>query len=82
MPAHPAGSTQSNATFADGSGYFGPQAACNVYQFELFALSVDTFTPTQPDYVALVRAELQEATESTLGRATLTARSNYMMQCE
>lgn len=82
VPAFPAGSQQVNATFAPGAGYFGPQAPCNVYQFELFALSVERFEPTQPEFVTLVRTELHEATQLALGYASLTARNNHQMQCE
>jgi Raf kinase inhibitor-like YbhB/YbcL family protein len=78
----PAGSQQSNATFADGDGYYGPQAPCNVYQFELYALSLETFSSTADTYVAVVRSELQALGDAILGSATLRARTNYMMMCE
>lgn len=79
--AAPAGAQQCNATFADGDGYFGPDTPCNVYEFELFALSTAVFTPTKPEYVTLVRTELLDAGTTVLGRAKLAARSNYMLGC-
>ena len=82
MPDTPAGSKQSNATFADGDGYFGPQAPCNVYQFELYALSLETFSSTADTYAAVVRSELQALGDAIVGFATLSARTNYMMMCE
>jgi Raf kinase inhibitor-like YbhB/YbcL family protein len=82
LPALPAGAVQTNATFAEGDGYFGPQAACNVYRFELYALSLEAFSPTEPEFVVLVRDELDALGDAILGRATLTARANYMMTCE
>lgn len=75
-PANPAGARQASATFAPEVGYFGPQAPCNVYQFELFALSLETFAPTQPELAALVRTELHELGAAVLGRATLTVRAD------
>ncbi len=80
-PAVPAGATQSSATFSEVLGYLGPQAPCNVYQFEVFALSLETFTPGDPEYVTLVRSELDALGDAVLGYGTLTARSNYMMEC-
>jgi phosphatidylethanolamine-binding protein (PEBP) family uncharacterized protein len=77
----PPGAQQSNATFADGDGYWGPDTPCNVYEFELFALATPTFTPSKAEYVALVRGDLQSSTD-VLSRATLSARSNYMLACQ
>lgn len=81
-PANLPGSQQSNATFAEGDGYFGPSSPCNVYQFVVHALSVPTVTPSQPEYVAVVLNEIAELGEVILGSATLSARTNYQMMCE
>jgi Raf kinase inhibitor-like YbhB/YbcL family protein len=81
-PAIPAGSQQASATFAPQVGYFGPQAPCNVYQFEIFALSLATFESSQPELAAVVRSELQALGDAVLGQATLNGRTNYMMMCE
>lgn len=81
-PAMPAGTHQSNATFAEGDGYFGPESACNVYEFVVYALSTPTLAPSQPEYVALVLGEVQALGDAILGSATLRARSNYGMMCE
>lgn len=78
----PAGAQQSNATFAVGEGYWGPDTPCNVYEFELFALSTPTFMPSKAEYVALVRSELEGAEDSVLARTKLSARSNYMLACQ
>jgi Raf kinase inhibitor-like YbhB/YbcL family protein len=85
MPAMPAGSQQANANFAThgGDGYFGPHVPCNVFQFQIYALSLSTFSPMEPESAVLVSIELQELGEPVLGLATLTGRSNnYMMMCE
>jgi Raf kinase inhibitor-like YbhB/YbcL family protein len=84
-PPTPAGSRQSNANFATqgGDGYFGPHVPCNVFQFRLYALSVGSFSPMEPESAVLVSIELQELGEPVLGMATLTGRSNdYSMTCE
>jgi Raf kinase inhibitor-like YbhB/YbcL family protein len=84
-PAMPAGARQTNANFATdpGDGYFGPHMPCNVFQFELYALSTSTFSPVESQTAALVWIELQELGEPVLGVARLTGRSNdYMMMCE
>jgi Raf kinase inhibitor-like YbhB/YbcL family protein len=84
MPATPAGSRQSNANFAmGGDGYFGPHVPCNVFRFVLYALSVSSFSPMDPESAVLVGIQLQELGDPVLGSATLTGRSNdYMMICE
>lgn len=83
MPANVPGAFQSNATFAEGDGYYGPQAGCNVYRFTLFALATPQFTPSQPEFVTLVRDELLALGDDVLlAQATLSARSNYMNACE
>lgn len=81
-PTFPEGATQTNATFADGDGYYGPQAPCNVYEFVLYALDVETFNPTQPAYVTLVVDELEALGDSILGRATLAGRNFVAEECE
>lgn len=82
MPAVPAGASQINATFADGDGYLGPQAPCNVYEFVLYALALETFTPTQPEYVTLVGDELEELGDAILAKATLAGRNFVAGECE
>jgi hypothetical protein len=82
MPGTVPGSRQSSATFADGDGYFGPTSPCNVYQFELFALAIETFSPTNEEYAAVAKAELEELGDAILAQATLTARGNASMECQ
>lgn len=85
MPASPVGSEQANANFATTSddGYFGPHMPCNVFDFELYALSLPTFSPENPDSAVLVHIELQELGEPVLGIAKLTGRcGDYDMTCE
>jgi Raf kinase inhibitor-like YbhB/YbcL family protein len=84
-PPSPPGSRQSNANFATTSedGYFGPHVPCNVFEFELYALSTSTFAPQDPDSAVLVSIELQELGETVLGIARLTGRSgDYGTVCE
>lgn len=84
-PATPAGSRQANANFATtgGDGYFGPHIPCNVFEFELYALSTSTFSPMDPESSVLVSIELQELGDPVLGVAKLTGRANdYGMTCE
>jgi Raf kinase inhibitor-like YbhB/YbcL family protein len=85
MPATPAGSEQANANFATTSedGYFGPHMPCNVFEFQLFALGVPTFTPENADSAVLVHAQLQNLDPPALGLTRLTGRANdYDMTCE
>jgi Raf kinase inhibitor-like YbhB/YbcL family protein len=85
MLAKPPGSEQANANFATTSddGYFGPHIPCNVFEFELYALSLPTFSPENPDSAVLVHIELQELGAPVLGIAKLTGRSaNYGMTCD
>src|SRR5687768_18336544 len=49
------------------SGYFGPHIPCNVFQFVLYALSVSTFSPMEPESAVLVGIELQELGDPVLG---------------
>jgi phosphatidylethanolamine-binding protein (PEBP) family uncharacterized protein len=84
MPATPAGSEQANANFADTStdGYFGPHVPCNVFEVQLFALALPTFTPADPDSAVLVHIELQELGDAVLGQARLTGRAaEYDVTC-
>jgi Raf kinase inhibitor-like YbhB/YbcL family protein len=84
-PATPAGSRQANANFATTSadGYFGPHLPCNVFEFELYALSTSAFSPMEPESAVLVSIELQELGEPVLGVAKLVGRANdYGMTCE
>jgi len=84
QPATPAGSQQTNATFANSTtmdGYFGPGSACNVYEFVLYALSVATFTPTSTTDANAVRTALDGAGAMVLGKASLRGRQNYNDSC-
>lgn len=84
MLANPPGARQANANFAPGGdGYFGPHLPCNVFQFRLYALSIPTFSPKDPESAVLVAIELQELVGTVLAATTLTGRSNdYMTTCE
>lgn len=81
MPAMPAGSQQCSATFGQGDGYLGPGSACNVYEFVLYALSVEKFTPSNATDAAQVRTQLQGLGEQVIATANLRGRSNYNMMC-
>lgn len=84
-PSTPAGSRQANANFATTSddGYFGPHVPCNVFEFQLYALSTASFSPMDPESAVLVSIELQELGDTVLGVARLTGRSNdYSTSCE
>jgi phosphatidylethanolamine-binding protein (PEBP) family uncharacterized protein len=84
-PATPLGSRQANANFATtgGDGYFGPHVPCNVFELQLYALSLSTFSPADSESAVLVSIELQDLGAPLLGVAKLTGRSNdYMMPCE
>jgi Raf kinase inhibitor-like YbhB/YbcL family protein len=84
-PPTPAGSRQANANFATtgGDGYFGPHLPCNVFEFELYALSSSSFAPAEPESSVLVSIELQDLGDTVLGVATLRGRSNdYDSTCE
>jgi phosphatidylethanolamine-binding protein (PEBP) family uncharacterized protein len=84
MPAVPAGSQQTNATFANSTtmdGYFGPGSACNVYEFLLYALSVPKFTPASTTDANAVRTALEGAGSMLLGKASLRGRQNYNDMC-
>lgn len=85
-PAVPAGSQQATANFSTtgGSGYFGPHLPCNVFEFQIYALSTTSFAPERPDSAVLVSIELAELSEpSVLGITTLTGRSNdYSTTCQ
>lgn len=74
-PPTPAGSRQANANFATtgGDGYFGPHVPCNVFEFQLYALSASTFSPMDPESSVLVSIELQEL-DAVLGVAKLPGR--------
>lgn len=78
-PAVPIGSQQATANFSTtgGSGYFGPHLPCNVFEFQIYALSTPSFSPERPDSAVLVSIELAELSEpEVLGMARLTGRSN------
>jgi phosphatidylethanolamine-binding protein (PEBP) family uncharacterized protein len=75
-PPTPAGSRQANANFATtgGDGYFGPHVPCNVFELQLYALSMSPFSPMDPDSSVLVAIELQELGAAVLGVAKLAGR--------
>jgi len=77
-PPTPVGSRQANANFATagGDGYFGPHVPCNMFEFELYALSVGTFSPADPESSVLVSIELQGLGDRVLGVAKLVGRVN------
>jgi phosphatidylethanolamine-binding protein (PEBP) family uncharacterized protein len=81
MPAMPAGSQQINSSFAAMDGYFGPGSECNVYQFTLYALSMETFSPSSANNIDNVVMQLKDLDAAILGTATLTGRSNYENDC-
>jgi len=66
MPAMPTGSQQANASFASGDGYFGPGSACNVYEYVVFALAMEKFTPTSTTDVEAVRTALKALDDTEL----------------
>lgn len=84
-PASPPGSRQANANFAThgGDGYFGPHIPCNVFEFQIYALSTPTFSPMDQESAVLVAIELHELKEPVvLGQAVLVGRSgDYGMTC-
>jgi Raf kinase inhibitor-like YbhB/YbcL family protein len=80
MPDNVEGAQQAN--FLTGDGYFGPGSECNVYQFVVYALAVDTFTPNMATNSANVKMQLDALDDDILGTATLTGRSNYEMTCQ
>jgi phosphatidylethanolamine-binding protein (PEBP) family uncharacterized protein len=84
-PPIPAGSRQANANFATtgGDGYFGPHVPCNVFELQLYALSISPFSPLDPESSVLVSIELQELGQAVLGVARLAGRVNdSMTACE
>jgi Raf kinase inhibitor-like YbhB/YbcL family protein len=78
MPGTPAGAQQ--ASFGTGEGYAGPGACGNVYEFVIYALSVQTFSPTQATNQTMVRTQLQALDTQILGTASMRARS-MMPEC-
>jgi phosphatidylethanolamine-binding protein (PEBP) family uncharacterized protein len=79
MPDRPAGTQQAN--LATGDGYLGPGSACNVYEFEIYALSVMPFSPTNVTDANGVVTQLEALGSQILGTATLRGRQNYMNMC-
>ncbi|HMA96443.1 MAG TPA: hypothetical protein VKP30_27345 [Polyangiaceae bacterium] len=77
-PAVPAGSQQcgKGTEAATSDGYYGPGAPCNVYEFVVYALSVEKFSPTKPTDQESVRTQLQALGSSILGTASLRGRTN------
>jgi phosphatidylethanolamine-binding protein (PEBP) family uncharacterized protein len=75
MPATPAGSQQTSASFASGDGYFGPGSACNVYEFMVFALAMAKFTPASTTDANAVRTALMALDDTQLlGTASVRGR--------
>ena len=58
-----------------GAGYFGPRSCMNVYEFKVYALNVETFTPASTTSVDTIQDEL-EASDIVLDTATLRVRAN------
>jgi Raf kinase inhibitor-like YbhB/YbcL family protein len=82
MPSNVAGAQQASlGSGAEDHGYFGPGSDCNAYQFVLYALSVDTFSPNQATNQTQVRTQLEALDDEILGTAELSGRSNHMMMC-
>ena len=81
-PPNPAGSQQAGlGSGATDHGYFGPGSDCNAYEFTVYALSVETFSPTQATNQTQVRMQLLALGDQILGSAQLAGRSNWMMMC-
>jgi Raf kinase inhibitor-like YbhB/YbcL family protein len=84
MPASPAGAQQcgKGTDAATKFGYIGPGAACNVYEFTVYALSVSPFAATAGSCAsttdaASIRTQLNGLNATTLlGTATLRGRTN------
>lgn len=74
-PATPAGSQQCSKDTA-GDGYYGPGAPCNVYEITVYALSIETFSPTTPTDEKAVATQLQALGSSILGIAVLRGRTD------
>lgn len=66
---------QANAPFGTADGYVGPGSCMNVYEFKVYALDTETFTPGNTAMLNGVRDQLEES-ESVLGSATLLGRAN------
>jgi hypothetical protein len=76
-PAMPAGSQQCGlGSGTNDNGYYGPGSACNVYQFVVYALSMDTFAPTQATNQTMVRTQLEGLGAAILGTASITGRQD------
>jgi phosphatidylethanolamine-binding protein (PEBP) family uncharacterized protein len=80
MPDNVEGAQQAN--LAQGDGYFGPGSECNVYQFVVYALATETFSPDPSMTAASVKMQLDALGDDILDTATLTGRSNYEMTCD
>lgn len=73
----PVEAQQTNASFADGNGYFGPGSCENVYEFKVYALNVEDFTPQMSMSPDQIQDELEGASSDiVLATATLRGRAN------
>jgi Raf kinase inhibitor-like YbhB/YbcL family protein len=77
-PAVPAGSQQCGKGTAAGTsdGYYGPGAPCNCYELQVYALSVEKFSPTMATDQEMVRTQLKALGSSILGMASLRGKTN------
>ncbi len=71
----PVEAEQVNASFAQGNGYFGPGSCMNVYEFKIYALSVENFAPANASTPDPIRDELDES-DLVLDTAILRGRAN------
>lgn len=71
----PISGQQANAPFGMGDGYAGPGSCMNVYEFKVYALDTETFTPENTGMLNNVRQQL-ETSENVLDTATLLGRAN------
>ena len=68
---------QVNASFAEGNGYFGPGSCENVYEFKLYALNVEDYTPQNAGSPDMIQDELEGASADIVVEAvTLRGRAN------
>lgn len=73
----PVAAEQVNASFAEGNGYFGPGSCENVYEFKLYALNVEDYTPANAMSPDTIQDELEGASADIVVEAvTLRGRAN------
>lgn len=58
-----------------GDGYFGPGSCSNVYEFKIYAINVESFTPESAMSPDTIQDELEES-DIVLDTATLRGRAN------